>query len=74
MELTPREEYVIAQALALAIHELNAVADQYREKSNIDDMTDLLHSQFGSVAGLAVSALESHMAVRRRFPHLPSVN
>jgi len=72
MELTLREKYVIA--LALAVHELKAVADRYQEKSNIDDMTDLLYSQFGAVAGLAESALESHMAVKTRFPHLPSVN
>ena len=74
LELNLREEYVIAQALALGIRELNKVSDPYKEQSNIADMDHLLHDQFGRLSNLALASLESHERVLVMFPAAPGLN
>jgi len=44
--LTPRDHYIISQALYVAIDTLSRVPMPHRENSNIDDMQFLLETLF----------------------------
>ena len=48
-----RDQYIMAQALTVAIRELDKVPGAMKEVSNILDMRYLLESQFSNFAGIA---------------------
>ena len=55
--MSPRGEYLISQALVIAIEQLKAVPDRQREDSNIADMEYLLDAVYPlfKIAGMNIN-------------------
>lgn len=58
---SPRGQYILSQALTVAIETLSAVPQPYRETSNIQDMTLIRDALFPTYAEIH-SAMAEHAA------------